>query len=54
MILTLLCIIHENVAKTFIPYYKLKYEAREAANRLSSTFENDSKKFYTTTEHLKL
>lgn len=41
MILTLLCLFHEYVAKTLIPYYKLKFEAFEAANRLIECWETE-------------
>lgn len=39
MILTLLYLFHEYVAKSFIPYYKLRSEAFEAANRLVECWE---------------
>ncbi len=33
MLIVLMYLFHEYVAKNCIPYYKLKFEAREAANR---------------------
>ena len=39
MILTLLYLFHEYVAKSFIPYYKLRSEAFEASNRLIECWE---------------
>ena len=39
MILTLLFLFHEYVAKSFIPYYKLKSESFEAENRLIECWE---------------
>lgn len=38
MILLMLILFHEYVAKRIIPYYKLKFEAREAANRFTEMF----------------
>ncbi len=32
MFLTLMYIFHEYIARTFIPYYNIKFETREAAN----------------------
>ena len=46
MILTVLCFIHETFAKTFIPHFKLKYETREAANRLLKIFDKGPTTFY--------
>ena len=43
MILTLLYLWHEYVAKSLIPYYKLQYEAREAANRLVECWNAEQK-----------
>ena len=40
MYLTLMYLFHEYVAKSIVPYYKLRYEAREAANRLIEAFRN--------------
>ena len=34
MMLLVLNLFHEYLAKSIIPYYKLKFDAREAANRL--------------------
>ena len=39
MILTLLYLFHEYVAKSLIPYYKVKSESFEAANRLIECWE---------------
>ena len=50
MILTVLCLIHETFAKIFIPGYKLRYESREAANRLVAIFNNNSEALYKTEE----
>lgn len=41
MILTLLYLFHEYVAKSFIPYYKLRNESFEAANRLIESWEKE-------------
>lgn len=41
MILTLLCLCHEYVAKNMIPYYKLRYEANEAARRFIECIEKE-------------
>ena len=38
MFLTLLYLFNEYVAKSIVPHYKLRYEAREAANRLIEAF----------------
>ena len=40
MFLTLMYLFHEYVAKGIVPYYKFRYEAREAANRLIEAFKN--------------
>lgn len=50
MILTALYLFHETVAKYLIPYYRLKFEAREAANRLFTIYKEDPKIFYNTTK----
>lgn len=44
MILTLLYLFHEYVAKTLIPYYELKYQAFEAANRLVECWQRELEK----------
>lgn len=44
MILTLLYLFHEYVAKSFIPYYKYRGESYEAANRLIECWEKQFSK----------
>ena len=46
MILNILYILHEYVAKKVWPYYLLKYESREAANRLVEILINEETVFY--------
>lgn len=41
MILTLLYLCHEYIAKPLIPYYKLRVEAKEAANRFIHCWEKE-------------
>ena len=49
MILLVLYLFHEHVAKNVIPYYRLQYEAREAANRFIELYENNPETFYNLT-----
>lgn len=42
MILTLLCLCHEYVAKYLIPYYKLRCEANEAARRFIECWKKET------------
>lgn len=39
MILTLLCLCHEHMAKPLIPYYQQRYEVTESANRFVGCWE---------------
>lgn len=41
----ILYLMHEYVSKNFIPRYRLKYDAREAAKRFIETFENHPESF---------
>lgn len=41
--LTLIYLLHEYVARNFIPYYNLKFEAREAANSFVFNWKNRRK-----------
>ena len=36
----ILCIVNEYLAKSFIPYYKLQFEAMEAANQLVEIYDD--------------
>ena len=46
IILNILYILHEYIAKKVWPYYLIKYESREAANRLVEILLNEETSFY--------